>query len=147
MIDPRTVSNLRNLRTPVLCEEDDDLERQVALEQLNSQIAVLDDLYSRLCDATEALDDIRSQARNIPGNYFEEWQGKHCSVLYDSLTGDVEDSVVLYMNSYINEVEELKDAINSARSYLRSCTYGNSTLGQIRSTLDGLCTYIGNLIN
>lgn len=128
-------------------QSDYSTQLQHTLTLINRQATVLDGFYSDLCTAVENLEDLRSQAQNVPCNYFGDWCGIKCSELYDSLTGISDDSLVLYMNSYINEVEDLKDAVNSARSYLRTITYGNTTLGEARAVLDGIGTYIENLIN
>lgn len=114
---------------------------------LRANAKTLKSFYGDLNDYILQLKAYRTQTYNMPEEQFKTWMGSARNDIHYSCSGDKPDSVRDYISSYINEMDSLRDSVNSARTALINATYGDSTADELRRTLNNVLTTIANWFN
>lgn len=114
---------------------------------LRANADTLKSFYGDLDDYIRQLKSYRTQTYNLPVELFDAWRGAACDEIQYSCYGCTPDAVRDYITSYINEMDSLRDSVNSARTALINATYGDSTADDLRRALNNILTSIANWFN
>lgn len=122
-----------------------DLHRKITI--LRQASDDLDDLYNDISEYVDELEQQRSDTYDVPVDYFYTWRGRASDAVSYSCYGVVDDSLYLYITSYIKEVDNLRDAVNTASTTLVNATYGNCTGDSLMIQLNNTLTWLENQFN
>lgn len=114
---------------------------------LRANAKTLKSFYGDLNDYILQLKAYRTQTYDFPDELFITWMGAARNDIHYSCTGEIPDSVRDYITSYINEMDSLRDSVNSARTALINATYGDSTADDLKRALNNILTTIANWCN
>ncbi len=116
-------------------------------DALRANASTLGSFYGELNDYITQLKAYRTQTYNFPVELFDTWRGAACDDIQYSCYGTLPDAVRDYITSYINEMDSLRDSVNSAKTAMINATYGDSTADDLRRALNNILTTLENWFN